>query len=435
MKKIYFTIAIFFAFKGLFSQTLYFPPLIGKTWDTVSVQQLGWCADKIDSLYGFLAQKNTRAFLVLKDGKIVMEKYFGTFTMDSFWYWASAGKTLTGMLVGIAQNQNLLKITDTSSKYLGIGWTNESLAKEQLITIRHQLTMSTGLDDAVPDNDCTADSCLRYKADAGTRWAYHNAPYTILDQVIASASGQTFSQFFNTNLRNKIGMNGFWYKPDFNNVYYSNPRSMARYGLLLLNKGIWNGTPVLNDSSYFKQMTNTSQNINLSYGYLTWLNGKNSFMAPGTQIVFPGYLCADAPADMFAALGKNGQIINVVPSQNLVVVRMGDSPSDLGAVPITLNNDMWKYLNKVICKSTGSLNLEQVEPEIKLYPNPAENSFSVFGLDESKSVMVTITNLHGNICKKHNQIQNLSIADLQAGIYFVRVEHKDRIVQLKLIKN
>jgi CubicO group peptidase (beta-lactamase class C family) len=98
----------------------------------------------------------------------------------------------------------------------------------------------------------------------------------------------------------------FGLKPDYNNVYYSTARSMARYGLLLLNKGVWNGNPVLNDSVYFKNMTNSSQNINQSYGYLTWLNGKDSYMLPQSQIVFGGSTIKDAPDDLFAALGKNG---------------------------------------------------------------------------------------------------------------------------------
>ena len=60
---------------------------------------------------------------MLKDGKIAIEKYFGTFTKDSLWYWASAGKTLTAFLVGQAQENGLLSISDSTSKYLGSGWT------------------------------------------------------------------------------------------------------------------------------------------------------------------------------------------------------------------------------------------------------------------------------------------------------------------------
>ena len=93
MKKIIITIIITLSFLNSKAQSLYFPPLTGNAWDTVSPSSLGWCVNNIDTLYNFLQQENTKGFLVLKDGKIVLEKYFGTFTQDSLWYWASAGKT------------------------------------------------------------------------------------------------------------------------------------------------------------------------------------------------------------------------------------------------------------------------------------------------------------------------------------------------------
>jgi len=105
------------------AQTLYFPPLSSTAnWDTISPSSLGWCLNEIDTLYDYLQQQDTKGFIVLKDGKIVLEKYFGTFTKDSLWYWASAGKTITSFLVGKAQEENYLSITDTSSTYLGAGW-------------------------------------------------------------------------------------------------------------------------------------------------------------------------------------------------------------------------------------------------------------------------------------------------------------------------
>ena len=135
------------------SQSLYFPPVTGNTWDTISPATLGWCQPRIDSLYNFLESRNSKAFIVLKNGKIVLEKYFGTFTQDSLWYWASAGKTITAVAIGIAQQEGLLNINNLSSQYLGVGFSSAPLEKENLITVRNQLTMTSGFDDGVPDND------------------------------------------------------------------------------------------------------------------------------------------------------------------------------------------------------------------------------------------------------------------------------------------
>lgn len=336
--------------------SLYFPPSTG-TWETVTPASVGWNEAAITDLVSYLNSTNTRAFIVLKDGKIVIEQYAGTqltsgaFTASSQWYWASAGKTLTAAAVGIANANGKINLDAKTSTYLGAGWTSLTPDQENKITVRNQLTMTTGLDDysggATGDADCTTPSCLIYKADAGTRWAYHNAAYTLLDGVIAAGTSQTLNDYISSVLLSKVGMDGSYkLTGTYNNIFYSTPRSMARYGLLLLNKGMWNGTTVI-PSSYFNLMITGSQNFNLSYGYLTWLNGKNSFMAPGSQNVYPQMLTPNAPSDMFAAMGKNGQLINVVPSKNLVVIRMGDAP-DNNLVPFTFQNDLWAKLNAVI---------------------------------------------------------------------------------------
>ncbi len=330
---------------GSHSDSLYFPPVNSSTWETIAPATLGWDNTALNNLYPYLQSKNTKAFIILKNGKIVTEQSFGSFTADSLWYWASAGKTMTGLLVGIAQREGLLNINDISSKYLGTGWTRAPIDKENKITIRHQLTMTTGLDDDVPDNYCTLPSCLIYKADAGTRWAYHTGAYTLLDQVIANVSGMPFNSYFQQKISGKIGMNGTWIKiPNSNNVYYSNARSMAKFGLLLLNKGNWGNIPVLGDSVYFHQQINTSQNLNLSYGYLTWLNGKRSCMLPSLQTVFPTAIIPNAPTDMYAALGKNDQKIYVVPSQQLVIIRMGNAADSSQFSVSGFDNELWGKL-------------------------------------------------------------------------------------------
>ncbi len=334
---------------------LYFPPIGSATWETTDPASLGWNTAKIAELDAFMVSTNTRAIIVIKDGKMVIEKYQGKqlvnttldFNASSNWYWASAGKTLTAAVVGIAEAQGKINLQTKTSTYLGTGWTNLTLAQENNITVLHQLTMTTGLDDGVANRDCTDPSCLVYKAEPGTRWAYHNAPYTLLDGVIANATGKTLNNYLTDELKSKTGMDGQYIQTGENNVYYSTPRSMARFGLLLLNKGKWDQTPVVPES-FVNLMITSSQSMNPSYGYLTWLNGKSSYLAPAPgQININSAITPNAPTDMFAAMGKNGQLINVIPSKQLVVIRVGDAP-DTSLVPYTFQNDLWIKLNEII---------------------------------------------------------------------------------------
>ncbi len=332
---------------------MYFPPLHSAEWDTVTPLSLGWNEPALDDLKTFLEDHGTRAFLVLKDGRLVVEEYWGdkistlgSFDRHSQWYWASAGKTLTAFLVGRAQEDGLLDIYDRTSDYLGEGWTSLTQDQEEKILIRHQLTMTTGLDYETESLDCTDPVCLQYKADPGKQWFYHNAPYTLLESVVSEAAGISYNGYTDQTIETEIGMDGSWIKLGDNNVYWSTARDVARFGHLLLNKGQWDGKSVLGDEAFLEEMTQSSQDINPSYGYLTWLNGKGSVVLPGSTWSFNFSMAPDAPDDLYAAMGKNGQFIDVVPSENLVVVRMGEAP-DNALVPAQFHNEMWKKLGEV----------------------------------------------------------------------------------------
>lgn len=421
MKTLHTFIILFFASNSgiSFSQSSYFPPTSGNTWDTLSPQSLGWCQQKIDAMYNYLENNNSKAFILLKDGKIVLEKYFGSFDQNSTWYWASAGKTITSFMTGVAQQEGYLSISDTTSHYLGQGWTDCTSEQEEKITIRHQLTMTSGLDDGVPDNFCTLDTCLIYKADAGSRWAYHNGPYTLLDGVIENATGMSLNNYTTQKLKNPTGMTGLFYSIDYNHVFFSTARSMARFGLLILNQGNWNGTQLMTDQTYFNQMVTPSQPINHSYGYLWWLNGQSSFMMPGTQLTFPGYLTPAAPADMIAALGMNGQFIDIIPSQNMVWIRMGEAPNG-GLVPYLLHNEIWDYLNDLTCAPLNVTNTSY--EEISISPNPATEFITIHFADVIHHVIICSST--GQVIQQENNIQNnsINIKSLDPGIYFVHTE-------------
>lgn len=417
------------------AQSLYFPPNTGSVWDTLTPASLGWCQAPLDSLIDYLEARDTKAFLVLKDGKLVVEKYYGTFARDSAWYWASAGKSLTSFLVGIAQQEGYLSITDTTSRIIGSGWTSCSTAQEDRITVRDQLCMTSGLDDGVPDKDCTDPACLQYLADAGTRWAYHNAPYTLLDTVIESATGQTLNSYLQQKVKSPTGMTGAFFKLGYNNVFFSTARSMARYGLLILNNGNWNGNQLMTDTAYFNQMVNTSQSMNLSYGYLWWLNGKASYMLPGPQFVFPGSMSPNAPADMFAALGKNGQMLNIVPSQNLIWLRMGNEPN-AGFVPNFFNDTIWQYLNQVMCNITATpLDGHHTALMPHVFPVPASEFLSIDWPGRT-SIRAELMQIDGRILDEYEinpGTTSRTVSGLPAGMYLLRFRLPDRTEVLKIM--
>jgi len=422
------------ALLNLHAQSLYFPPKNGEVWEEQSPEFLNWCEPGINALYDMLEAENTKAFILLKDGRIVLEKYFGSHTQATPWYWASAGKTLTAFAVGIARQEELLSIDDMTSAYLGEGWTACLSQEEQGITIRHQLTMTSGLDDGAEDHFCTLPACLSCIAVPGTRWAYHNAPYTLLDQVIESATGKTLNGYITEKIGIPTGMTGMFVSVGYNNVFFSNARSMARFGLLVLNKGNWAGNQILQDSEYFEQMVNSSQSLNEAYGYLWWLNGKSTFRLPGTQVLFNGAISPNAPADMIAAIGKNGQFLNIVPSQNLIWLRLGDSP-DGSEVPFLLNDKIWKHINKLECVETAALS-GQKKDFLRVWPNPV-NEMTCIETDAyiERAELYTLWGQLLKVIPVYANRKNISFSDIERGVYVLRlISDRERVYLHKLIK-
>lgn len=168
-----------------------------------------------------------------------------------------------------------------------------------------------------------------------------------MEKVVENATGINYNSYTRQKVGDKIGMGGQWISQEFNNVYWSTARDMARFGLLILNRGKWEDTEVISDPNYFNQKVSSSQALNPAYGYLWWLNGQQSIIFPGISTSLNLSLASNAPVDLIAGMGKNGQFVEVVPSMGLVVVRMGEAP-DNALVPIVFHNEMWERLMRVI---------------------------------------------------------------------------------------
>ena len=325
-------------------EELYFPPLNSDAWESTSIEALEWNQDNLQPLLDFLEEQNSKSFIILHNGKIVVEEYFNGHSANTPWYWASAGKTLTTSITGIAQGEGFLSIDDKVSDYLGTGWTSAPLDKENLITCKNLLSMTSGLDDGIGD-DISPEN-LQYLADAGDRWAYHNV-HGKLQDVVAEATNEKWSDYFDAKLKDRIGMSGAWISTGNFDVYWSTTRSMARFGLLALAEGKWVDEQII-PVDFFKESVSTSQDINQAYGYMWWINGKSTFRLPQTQLEFSGSLIDTAPDDMYAGLGKNDQKVYVIPSENLVVIRMGDAAEGENFALSDFDEKLWERIMALI---------------------------------------------------------------------------------------
>jgi CubicO group peptidase (beta-lactamase class C family) len=392
---------------------LYFPPTTaGATWDTINPAQMGWCTSELDTLDAFLEDRNTKSFIVLHKGKIALEWYYDGFGQDSLWYWASAAKTLKAFMIGQLQEDALVDINDRSSDYLGLGWSACPPTKEALITVKDQLQMTTGLDYTVPNLNCTLDTCLQYRSDAGTQWYYHNAPYRLLTEVIEQASGQSLNLYTFQNIARPTGMQGFW----LDTLYISNARSMARFGLLNLAKGVWDGTSLLGDSVYLNAMKTPSQSLNPAYGYLWWLNGQSSYIQPGLPNSFSGSIVPSAPTDMYMAAGKNDQRVYVVPSMDLVVVRQGNAADQSLLALSNFDTELWNLLNQLICQQIGLSEPVNTLSSFTVYPNPAQHQLLISGL---KGEALKIYNTSGLLVYSKKVTNTVDVSKLEAGVYYI----------------
>lgn len=310
-------------------------------------QNIIFSKEKLEQLDQFNLENKSRAFIIYQNGNIINEKYFGTkiitkqpFDENSNWYWASAGKSLTAVLIGIAQQQNLLHIDDPVSKYLG-KWTGMDKKDEDKITIKNLLTMTSGI-DYTKDQQCKSGNCFVFKNPAGSFWYYDTSAYSQLAKVLEKASSKSMDQYTSENLSGS-GVSGRWIPTQNGLLFSSTAKSFLQFGKLVLNKGKLNGKTYYQYDDYFQQMTSTSQDLNLSYGYLWWLNGKGEIKVPGFEKSFSQSLVPDAPKDMFSALGKNGQILDIIPSENIIILRMGENP-DVSDSIIKFHKELWEKI-------------------------------------------------------------------------------------------
>ncbi|MFZ1438227.1 MAG: serine hydrolase [Candidatus Microthrix subdominans] len=240
---------------------------------------------------------------------------------------------MTSTLVGIAQDQGYLSIDEPASTYLDewVGTDSED------VTIGNLLSNDSGrYHDMATDyielngvEDRTAFAIdLGQQDEPGTEWIYNNAAIQTLEAVLERATGQPVQEFAQENLFGPIGMTSEFVvdaagnPPTFMGVQ-AGCLDLARFGLMALAEGNWDGTQVVS-RDWLTEATSPIE-INAGYGHLWWLNADGGWQHPRSDGIQDDVFWPELPLDAFAARGLGGQTVLIIPSEKLVITRIGKS--------------------------------------------------------------------------------------------------------------
>lgn len=289
--------------------------------------------------------KNTRAVIVLYQGKIIAERYASGFTNKTPFLGWSLTKGVTHGIIGAAVQQKLISVNQFT------GFIEWEYSERSKITLDHLLTMSSGLDfNEWPGSDLTdmlilssdmtreaSEEGLEYSP--GSHWSYSSASTILAMRVLRDALDEkSYPLFPYKSLFHKIDIHSATFETDpsgnfvASSYLYMTARDWARFSLLYAQKGVWEGNQILPDDwvDYGCTPTETNQH----YGAHWWVNsGKESNPEDRKYKSLPGNLCYLS--------GFEEQLIAILPDQDLVILRFGITP-DIKAFRVE------KFISKII---------------------------------------------------------------------------------------
>lgn len=306
-------------------------------WTSLAPAAAGFDAALLSAAVSAAMADHSVGVIVLRGGEIAAEAYAPDWGPAKAFELASAAKSVLSVLVGIAIDQGHIKGLDQSVSDFIPSWRG---TPKQAITVRHMLTMTSGLGFEglkvrnVEGDQFAINAAAPLEHPPGTYWAYNTPAFHLLYHIVERAVGMPFEAFAQRVLIGPLGMEHWTWLTNVGHGahgpvtnYYSalcSTRDLARFGLFALRGGRWDGRQLV-DAAYFKASVSPSQDLNPSYGYLWWENARPGTDAMGTR---SGYRFEGAPRDTFAALGFGGQVAVEIPSLDLVVVRQGRMPAD-----------------------------------------------------------------------------------------------------------
>ncbi|MDO8316460.1 MAG: serine hydrolase [Flavobacterium sp.] len=269
-------------------------------------------------------KKRTRSLLVIYKDKIIAEKYDTGFDKNSKLLGWSMTKSITSAMFGILQKQGKYDIYKPAPI---AAWQNDA---RKIITTNDLLHMNSGLEWEEDYNAISDVTKMLFQAEDMSRiqlekpaafkpnmhWNYSSGTTNLLSGILRKQfkTHQEYLDFWYSALIDKIGMNSMVIEMDMAGNYvgssygWATTRDWSKFGLLYLHKGNWNGEQIFSES-WAKYTTTPTNRSKGRYGGHFWLNAGGHF--------------PDVPRDMYYCSGFQGQMVAIIPSLDLVIVRMG----------------------------------------------------------------------------------------------------------------
>lgn len=303
-------------------------------WDEAAPRDVNIDPQKLQAALDFARPRMTQEIAVFRHGCLIDARRWFTGENEKFEGW-SMSKSVTAMAAGRAITLGLLDEDDTVGKYIP-----EADDAHAAITVHDLLTMTSGLhwnlwrDYNIAMKDRVKDALsLPLDHEPGTFFEYGESPVALLAKVVGNAAGEDFQDFVQHELMGPIGMareDWNWIRDRAGNTegyrgLNTSVDDFARFGHLMMNGGVWNDTDVLN-RGWVRDALEPSAN-NPGYGYMFWLNESDSYIAPTvySRDERDHRHIESAPHDMYFMAGIQQQRVWVMPSLDMVVVRVGGS--------------------------------------------------------------------------------------------------------------
>jgi len=301
----------------------------------VNYEKLNKAADEVFDPNGGMTNHKTRSLLILHKDSIIYEKYANGYDENTEILGWSMTKSIMNTWVGMMIKDSLISLGNRS---LFPEWQNDD---RQYIYLKDLLTMTSGLEwDEVysevspatkmlytsEDNGAVALSQPMEAIEAGVSWEYSSGTSNIISKYLRNqfSNHDDYLRFPHERIFQPLNMTNTTMEVDESGSYigssycYATTRDWARFGTLYLRDGVWNGDRLLPEGwvDYTKTPHAAS---NGRYGAHFWTNAAPKYNK-------------DAPEDMFSANGYEGQRVFIIPSKDLVIVRMGLSKIDFNSL-------------------------------------------------------------------------------------------------------